>query len=71
MPKPIRLATLGMLLSEQQIPQVVMNIKSRQYRMERLEAMSIPWAQEVAASNLNVPDHFLLIQWWATKRETG
>ena len=42
---PIPLDVLGLLLSEKQIPQVVVNIKNRLYQMEPLEAMPIPWAQ--------------------------
>ena len=43
-PKPISLTALGLLLSEKQIPQVVVIIKNRPYRMEPLEVIPIPWA---------------------------
>jgi hypothetical protein len=44
-----------LLLSEKQIPQVVVNIKNGQYRMEPLEVIPIPWAQGVGRSNRPAP----------------
>jgi hypothetical protein len=52
---PIPLTTLGLLLSEKQIPQVVVNIKNGPYPMEYLEAIPIPWAQGVGRSNRPAP----------------
>ena len=49
------LKPLELLFERKQIPQFVVNIRSRRKAMEPLEATRLPWAQGVVSSNLAAP----------------
>ncbi len=46
---------LGCLVSEEQIPQIVVSVRNSRKTMEPLEPASLPWAQGVGRSNRPAP----------------
>jgi hypothetical protein len=68
---PIRLRVPGLLLSEKQIPQIVVNVRSWRKTMETLESMILLHTQEVAGSSPAAPTIEINSLQAANQRDSG
>jgi len=62
-PNGICWSYLGWLSSEEQIPQIVVNVRNRRKTMEPLELTILPWAQGVGRSNRPAPTNRINSLW--------